>query len=204
MRNSTECCGTRANATDWPELCAAGIDPVIIAKDLEQENAPQEIFRELQSAGMSIGILVNNAGHGQRGLFWEIPLEQELSMLRLNAEAVLRMTRLFLPAMIARGRGRVLNTASVAGFEPGPMLAVYHATKSFVFVAQRSSRHRSEGDRRNDDRSLSRPDRYRLLHESRYDRDTRHAARDGAAGCGESWLRGAHGWRAHHHPRRHE
>lgn len=89
---------------------ATGIDPVFIAKDLEQPNAPQEIFDELQRAGVSVEILVNNAGHGQRGLFWEIPLEQELSMLRLNAEAVLRMLRLFLP----------------------PMLAVYHATKAFV------------------------------------------------------------------------
>ena len=111
---------------------ATGIDPVFIAKDLEHPNAPQEIFDELQRAGVSVEILVNNAGHGQRGLFWEIPLEQELSMLRLNAEAVLRMLRLFLPPMLARGRGRILNTASVAAFEPGPMLAVYHATKAFV------------------------------------------------------------------------
>lgn len=111
---------------------ATGIDPVVIAKDLEQPNAAQEIFDELQSAGVAIDILVNNAGHGQRGKYWEISLEQDLSMVRLNIEAVLRLTKLFLPPMLARKRGRVLNTASVAGFEPGPMLAVYHATKAFV------------------------------------------------------------------------
>lgn len=109
-----------------------GVDPVVIAKDLEQPDAAQEIFDELQSAGVTVDILVNNAGHGQRGNFWEISIEQDLSMVRLNIEAVLRMTKLFLPPMLARGRGRVLNTASVAGFEPGPMLAVYHATKAFV------------------------------------------------------------------------
>jgi hypothetical protein len=108
------------------------VDVRVIAKDLEQPQAAQEIFDELQSAGVTIDILVNNAGHGQRGHFWEISVEQSLSMLRLNVEAVLRLTHLFLPPMVARGRGRILNTASVAGFEPGPMLAVYHATKAFV------------------------------------------------------------------------
>jgi hypothetical protein len=109
-----------------------GVEAIVIAKDLEQPNAPQEIFDELQSAGVNVEILVNNAGRGKRGHFWEISLEDDLSMVRLNIEAVLRLTKLFLPPMIARGRGRILNTASVAGFEPGPMLAVYHSTKAFV------------------------------------------------------------------------
>jgi short-subunit dehydrogenase len=109
-----------------------GNDAIVIAKDLEQPNSAQEIFDELQQRGVTIDILVNNAGHGQRGKFHEISIEQDLSMVRLNIEAVLRLTKLFLPPMLARGRGRVLNTASVAGFEPGPLLAVYHATKAFV------------------------------------------------------------------------
>ena len=108
------------------------VDARVIAKDLEQPDAPQEIFDELQREGVLIDVLVNNAGHGQRGHFWDISLEQDLSMVRLNIEAVLRLTKLFLPPMLARKRGRILNTASVAGFEPGPMLAVYHATKAFV------------------------------------------------------------------------
>ena len=109
-----------------------GVDARVIAKDLEQPDAAQEIFAELQSAGVEIDILVNNAGHGFYGPWWEQPLEQDLSMLRLNVEAVLRLTKLFLPPMIRRGRGRILNTASIVGFEPGPLQATYSATKAFV------------------------------------------------------------------------
>jgi short-subunit dehydrogenase len=115
-----------------------GVAATVIAKDLEQPNAAQEIFSDLQQRGVSVEILVNNAGHGQRGKFWEISIEQDLSMVRLNIEAVLRMTKAFLPPMLDRKRGRILNTASVAGFEPGPMLAVYHATKAFVLSLSES------------------------------------------------------------------
>ncbi|MBA2431251.1 MAG: SDR family oxidoreductase [Chthoniobacterales bacterium] len=117
---------------------ATGVPVTVIAKDLEQPKAAQEIFDQLQSSGTMVEILVNNAGHGQAGKYWEISLEKDLSILRLNVEAVLRMTKLFLPPMISRGRGRVLNTASVAGFEPGPLLAVYHASKAFVLSLSES------------------------------------------------------------------
>ena len=108
------------------------IDAHGVAKDLEQANAAQEIFDELQARGTTVDILVNNAGHGQSGKFWEIPSERDLSMILLNIEAVVRLTKLFLAPMLQRGRGRLLNVASVAGFEAGPGLAVYHATKAFV------------------------------------------------------------------------
>lgn len=103
-----------------------------IAADLEKPEAPQEVFDQVGRLGLEIDILANNAGHGFRGKFWEIPIEKDLSILRLNIEAVLRLTKLFLPPMIARGHGRILNTASVAGFEPGPLLNVYHSSKAFV------------------------------------------------------------------------
>jgi short-subunit dehydrogenase len=99
---------------------------------LENPNAAAEISDELEREGILVDILVNNAGHGFRGKFAEMPIEKDLSILRLNVEAVLRLTKLFLPPMIARGRGRILNTASIAGFEPGPLLAVYHASKAFI------------------------------------------------------------------------
>jgi hypothetical protein len=86
----------------------------------------------LRRRAIDVHILVNNAGHGHRGKSWEIPIEQDISMVRLNIEAVLRLTKLFLPPMLRRERGRILNTASVAGFEPGPLLNVYHSTKAFV------------------------------------------------------------------------
>jgi uncharacterized protein len=109
-----------------------GVNVIVIAKDLEDENAAQEIFDELRRNATDVHILVNNAGHGYRGKSWEIPIEQDISMVRLNVEAVLRLTKLFLPPMLQRKRGRILNTASIAGFEPGPLLNVYHSTKAFV------------------------------------------------------------------------
>lgn len=111
---------------------AHGVNVQVMAKDLEEPEAAQQIFKEISAAGATVDILVNNAGHGQNGKFWEIPIEKDLSILRLNVEAVLRLTKLFLPPMIQRGRGRILNVASVAGFMPGPLLAVYHASKAFV------------------------------------------------------------------------
>ncbi len=103
-----------------------------IATDLEKPDAAQHVFDAAQATGLEIGVLVNNAGHGFWGKFWEIPIEKDLSIVNLNIVAVLRLTKLFLPPMIARGHGRVLNTASIAGFQPGPLLNVYHASKAFV------------------------------------------------------------------------
>jgi short-subunit dehydrogenase len=109
---------------------AHGVEVRTIATDLREPEAANVIYEQSKASG--IEILVNNAGHGQKGKAWEIPLEEDLSMVRLNVEAVLRLTKLFLPPMVERGRGRILNTASVAGFEPGPGYAVYSSTKAFV------------------------------------------------------------------------
>ena len=109
-----------------------GVAVHVIAKDLTDPKAAHEIFDELMRRGTAVEILVNNAGLGQRGKVWETPLDVDITMLRVNIEAVVRLTKLFLPVMVRRGHGRVLNTASVAAFEPGPLLAVYHATKAFV------------------------------------------------------------------------
>lgn len=103
-----------------------------IAEDLRREAAADDLFAQLAASGMSVEILVNNAGLGRRGHFWEVPLEDDISMIRLNIEAGVRLTKRFLPSMMFNERGRILNTASIAGFEPGPMLAVYHATKAFM------------------------------------------------------------------------
>jgi len=90
------------------------------------------IFDAIRREAVLIDILVNNAGLGFRERFWEIPIENQTNVIRVNIEAVVRMTHLFLPQMIRRNHGRIMNTASVAGFEPGPLLAVYHASKAFV------------------------------------------------------------------------
>jgi uncharacterized protein len=109
-----------------------GVEARVIAKDLELENSAREIFDELQRDGIALDILVNNAGKGQNGRFWETPLERDIEMIRLNCEAMVRLLKLFIPPMVQRGRGRILNVSSVGGFEPGPLIAVYHATKAFA------------------------------------------------------------------------
>lgn len=115
-----------------------GVSVLALAKDLTQEGAADELFAEVQRSNRVVDILANNAGLGQRGRFWENPPERDILMIRLNVEAVVRLTRVFLPPMLARGHGRILNTASIAGFEPGPNLAVYHATKAFVLSLSES------------------------------------------------------------------
>src|SRR5215204_3637880 len=91
----------------------------IIAKDLKKSEAAQEIFDALETESAKVDILVDNAGFAHRGNFWEISIERDLDVLRLNVEAVVRLMKLFLPPMIDRGHGRILNVASVAAFEPG-------------------------------------------------------------------------------------
>lgn len=113
-----------------------GVQP--IGKDLTKDGAADDLYTGLTNAGVRVDILVNNAGLGQRGKFWENPPERDILMIRLNVEAVVRLTRLFLGPMLQRGSGRIMNTASIAGFEPGPNLAVYHATKAFVLSLSES------------------------------------------------------------------
>lgn len=108
------------------------VETIGIAADLTIPLSVRQIQEELEWRGAYVDILVNNAGVGHRGKSWEIDLERTLSMVRLNVEAVIRLSQAFLPGMVERDDGRVLNTASVAGFEAGPLLNVYHATKAFV------------------------------------------------------------------------
>jgi short-subunit dehydrogenase len=101
-----------------------------VACDLEREDALERIARAIGDG--PIDVLVNNAGRGQRGRYWEVPIETQVATLRLNVEAVLRLTAHFLPGMIERGHGRLLNIASITAYEPGPLMSVYHATKAFL------------------------------------------------------------------------
>jgi short-subunit dehydrogenase len=95
--------------------------------------AAQEIFDEVTGAGLQIDYLINNAGFGLLGKFVERDLQASLSMVHVNITALTALTHLFLPAMVARKRGHILNVASVAGLMPGgPLQSVYFATKAFV------------------------------------------------------------------------
>jgi hypothetical protein len=105
---------------------------VVIAKDLSVPSAPQEIFDEVKKAGIEIDYLINNAGFGGRGKFHERDWQQDLSMINLNVVALTALTRLFLPGFVERNSGKILNVSSTASMMPGPLQAVYYATKAFV------------------------------------------------------------------------
>jgi short-subunit dehydrogenase len=101
-------------------------------KDLSVPGAARELFDELGESAQKVEILINNAGFGGFGTFADRPIEKELEMIRLNISALTELTHLFLPSMIERKSGKILNTASSAGFMPGPLQSVYFATKAYV------------------------------------------------------------------------
>ena len=103
-----------------------------IGKDLSLPDAAREVYDELILQNISIDYLVNNAGLGDVGLFAESDWNKQEKMINLNITALTHFTRLFLPDMIRRGSGKILNVASTAAFQPGPTMAVYFATKAFV------------------------------------------------------------------------
>ena len=103
-----------------------------IALDLTAPNAPQMLFDQLKRQGIAVAILVNNAGYGKLGEFAAVPIEESLGQIQLNVTALTSLTRLFLGPMLERGSGRIMNLASTAGFQPGPLMAVYYATKAYV------------------------------------------------------------------------
>src|SRR5207237_4834697 len=87
---------------------------------------------ELRAKSIDVDVLVNNAGVGLTGAFAETDLDKELEMIQVNIVALTELTKLLLPGMVARKRGRILNIASTAAFQPGPLMAVYYATKAYV------------------------------------------------------------------------
>jgi uncharacterized protein len=108
------------------------IKVIVIEKDLAVRNAALEVFNEITRKGVTIDYLINNAGFGDYGFYSETDWEKQEKMISLNVTALAHLTRLFLPGMIERGGGRILNVASLAAFPPGPKMSVYFATKAFV------------------------------------------------------------------------
>ncbi len=103
-----------------------------IEKDLSVINSPMEVYEEIKQNNIQIDYLINNAGFGDIGNFSETRWEKELRMINLNITALTQLTKLFLNDMLARKQGKIMNLASTASFQPGPMMAVYFATKSYV------------------------------------------------------------------------
>ena len=115
------------------ELSATyGVPVAVVPQDLTQPGAAQAIFETVQRADITVDVLVNNAGYASYGPFVEADLRNELNEMQVNMVALTALTGLFLPGMVERGRGGVLNVASTAAFQPGPGMAVYYASKAFV------------------------------------------------------------------------
>jgi uncharacterized protein len=108
------------------------VQVTVIAADLADPSAPAEVARQVAAAGLVVQFLVNNAGYGVAGEFARTDVTAELQMIQVNVVALTHLTKLFLRGMAAERQGAILNVASTAGFTPGPLMAVYYATKAYV------------------------------------------------------------------------
>lgn len=128
------------------ELRAAhGVRVEVLGADLAQPAAARRVFDEVHARGLQVDDLVNNAGLGSCGELWTLDEQRELDQIAVNVSALVHLTRLFLPEMVERRRGRVLNIASTAAFQPGPRMATYYATKAFVLSFSEAIAHELRG-----------------------------------------------------------
>ncbi|MBV8163545.1 MAG: SDR family oxidoreductase [Candidatus Eremiobacteraeota bacterium] len=102
--------------------------------DLSVAGAAPALYSQVKSRGRTVDILINNAGFGKLGYFSQHDADDIASMIQTNVTALTLLTRLFLDDMLARKHGKILNVASLAAYTPGPLMAVYHATKSYVLA----------------------------------------------------------------------
>jgi short-subunit dehydrogenase len=109
------------------------VEVIPIAKDLFLPEAPKQIYDEVKARGINISFLVNDAGQGEYGFFAETDIHRELDIIQLNITSLVYLTKLFLKDMVALDEGKILNLASIVGKMPAPLLAVYAATKAFVY-----------------------------------------------------------------------
>ena len=108
------------------------VEVLILAKDLTSEEAPDEIYEEVEKRGIRVDFLINNAGFGSFGRLKDTDYETEKDLVKLNVLSLLQMNKLFVPLMAARHYGYVMNVASLAAFMPGPVMANYYASKAYV------------------------------------------------------------------------
>ena len=108
------------------------INAIVLAEDLAQPGAAGRLYDAVKAKGLEVSFLVNNAGYGSTGEFLDLPVEKEAEMVQLNCTALLELSHRFGHEMRARKNGRILNIASTAGFQPGPYMATYYASKAFV------------------------------------------------------------------------
>jgi short-subunit dehydrogenase len=109
-----------------------GVDVQVIALDLSRPGAAETLSNTVDDLGLEVDVLINNAGFGGHGKFHESGLEREQRMMQLNMVLLTELSYYFIQDMVARGQGRILNVGSTAGFLPGPLQAVYYASKAYV------------------------------------------------------------------------
>ncbi len=117
----------------------------IISKDLVDQKAAKDIYDELSNGKIEINVLINNAGFGLYGSFLELDTQAQLDIINLNIYSLTYLTRLFLADMIKNKDGKILNVASTAAFQPGPLMAVYYASKAYVLFFSEAIRSETKG-----------------------------------------------------------
>lgn len=108
------------------------IQAELFAKDLSQKDAADDIFHFTAEKGLFVDVLINNAGFGDFGEFTDCSWQKQYEMVQVNIVALMQLSHCFLPGMKERGHGKILNVASIAAFQPGPLMSVYYATKAYV------------------------------------------------------------------------
>jgi short-subunit dehydrogenase len=109
-----------------------GVKVTVFSMDLSDPDSPQRLFDMVRNEGIDVDFLVNNAGFGLGGEFAETDVNRELDMIQVNVASLVHLTKLFVQPMLRRKSGRILNVASTAAFQPGPLMSIYYATKAFV------------------------------------------------------------------------
>jgi short-subunit dehydrogenase len=122
-----------------------GVRAEVLATDLSGTGAVEELESRVRDRDLQVDVLVNSAGFGARGAFAELPVERQISMLQVNITALTHLSRLFLPGMLDRDRGGIINLSSLAGFLPGPNMAIYYASKAYVLAFSEALREEVRG-----------------------------------------------------------
>ena len=122
-----------------------GVDVITIAKDLSNSESVVEIYNDIKRRNIEIEYLINNAGFGDVGRLVSTKWEKQKKMIDVNIISLTYLTRLFLPDMMRRGHGRILNVASTAAFQPGPFMSVYYASKAFVLSFSEAIAYEAKG-----------------------------------------------------------
>ncbi len=122
-----------------------GVRALAVAADLADPAAPGRLMERLKAEGLQVDVLVNNAGYAGYGAFAETDARMELDMIQVNIVALTALTKAVLPGMLARNSGRILNVASTAAFQPGPLMAVYYATKAYVLSFSEALANETQG-----------------------------------------------------------